>query len=109
MIKMIPVVSRIANKKLYAVYNFRQVKDFIVVILDDVHVNNRQQFHISFNEGSWETDILEVCDDYEVIKQIHRIMETIKEHQKVNDNNPIPGSISVSDDEVAVLLNESSL
>lgn len=106
---MVPVVSKIANKKLYAIYNFKQVKDFIVVVINDVHTSDRQQFHISFNEGSWETDLLEVCDDYEVIKQIHRIMETIKESGRVGDVKAIPGSIDVSDEEVAILLNEASL
>ena len=58
------------NKKIYFIYNFQQVDDFIIVVMHDDTAKRWQQFVVHYVDGRWETDVLAACTDEETFRQI---------------------------------------
>ncbi len=66
-----------SNKKIYFIYNFRQVDDFMIIVIACSETKKTQQFVINYSDGRWETDVLSEAVDDEVFKLICRKLETI--------------------------------
>ena len=53
-----------SNKKIYFIYNFRQIDDFMIIVIASGQTKQLQQFVINYCDGRWETDVLsEAVDD----------------------------------------------
>ena len=69
------------TKKIYFIYNFKQVNDFIVIVMFNETVKQWQQFIIHYIDGKWETDVLSACTNDETFKQICWKLESVFDEQ----------------------------
>ena len=73
------------TKKIYFIYNFKQVNDFIVIVMFNDAIKQWQQFIIHYVVGRWETDVLSACTNDEAFKQICWKLESVFDEQ--SDHN----------------------
>ena len=69
------------TKKIYFIYNFKQVNDFIVIVMFNETVKQWQQFIIHYIDGKWETDVLSACTNDETFRQICWKLESVFDEQ----------------------------
>ena len=65
------------TKKIYFIYNFQQVNDFIVIVMFNEAIKQWQQFIINYIDGKWETDVLSACTNDETFKKICWKLESV--------------------------------
>jgi hypothetical protein len=59
-----------SSKRVYLIYDFKQVSDSILLIMYVDGLNRWKKFFINYEEGEWETDILIPYTDSQTLQQI---------------------------------------
>ncbi len=76
------------SKNVYLIYDFKQVKDSILLIMYVDEIESWKKFFIYFKNGIWETDVLASSTNDETYKQICNKLEFIfSEQEHMNDQN----------------------
>lgn len=86
------VVLKLKNdnnaKRVYLIYDFKQIKDSIMLIM---YLDNREcwkKFFINYKDGEWKTEILKPYTDEETYKQIcNKLKYIFTEQEHINDIN----------------------
>jgi hypothetical protein len=92
------------NRKIYFIYNFRQVLDFITIVMYNDKLDKWCHFTVYYVDGKWETDVLSECTNDKIFMQICRTMELIAENHLNPQSQSISGNNSISEEEAAFLL-----
>ena len=59
-----------SSKRIYLIYDFKQVSDSILLIMYIDDLNRWKKFFINYEDGAWNTDILTSYTNGETLQQI---------------------------------------
>ncbi len=75
-------------KRIYIIYDFKQVEDSIMLIMYLDGQESWKKFFINYKDGRWKTEILKPYTDEETYEQIcNKLKYIFTEQEQINDVN----------------------